>query len=227
MYMIIFMIVSGIAWLFLMYKIVRNQIKKASERNKKILKEYEAEERTNALKIEKKKNTLRALFIYLIYLLGFPIICLIVLLFAKTFPHEKIRPLGSYLLFQENGISYYGNHDYSIFCYSNGFEQFSSYKIFEKKEKNVFETNSYEKFLTKLEDLFREKKIKKINFYGTCLADLGYRSLGYALKKSTLIKSHEIEDLEEKQLIHVETANGVKIEIEYLNEDMICTCRGV
>ncbi|MCR5763898.1 MAG: hypothetical protein K6G00_11010 [Treponema sp.] len=139
---------------------------------------------------------------------------------------SDIKPIGSYELFKQNGISYYGKHDYSIFCENNGLPAFSTYKIFDKKSKTVFETKSYEKFLNKLEDMFKNKDIKKINFYGTCLLDPGYKSLGYAINNSTLIESHEIEELPNGQIIHLKTINEILINIEYLWEDMICTCKG-
>ena len=63
--------------------------------------------------------------------------------------------------------------------------------------------------------MFMTSNIKKINFYGTCLSDSGYKSLGYAINNSTLIESHEIEELQNGQLIHIRTINGILINIEY------------
>ena len=142
------------------------------------------------------------------------------------FSVSNIKPIGSYELFKQNGITYYGKHDYSIFCENNGFPAFSTYKIFDKKNKTVFKTKSYEEFLNKLEEMFMTSNIKKINFYGTCLSDPGYKSLGYAINNSTLIEFHEIEELQNGQLIHIRTINGILINIEYLWDDMICTCKG-
>lgn len=109
---------------------------------------------------------------------------------------------------------------------NNGFPAFSTYKIFDKRNKTVFKTKSYEEFLNKFEEMFMTSNIKKINFYGTCLSDQGYKSLGYAINNSTLIESHEIEELQNGQLIHIRTINGILINIEYLWDDMICTCKG-
>ena len=41
--------------------------------------------------------------------------------------------------------------------------------------------DKYEEFINKLEEMFMTSNIKKINFYGTCLSDPGYKSLGYAV----------------------------------------------
>lgn len=154
------------------------------------------------------------------------VVLFITLILIRQISFVKIKPIGSYELCELNGISYYGKHNYSIFCDNNGDPAFSTYKIFNKVDKIKIETNSYNEFINKLEELFTTKEIEKINFYGTCLADLGYKSLGYALNNSHLIESHENEDLDDKKLIHVKTKNGIMIEIEYLHEDMICTCSG-
>lgn len=147
-------------------------------------------------------------------------------IFFRITHRSNIHPIGSYELFSENNISYYGSHDYSIFCNNEGFLQLSTYKIFDKNKKTVFETESYEKFILKLEDMFKNDKIEKINFYGTCLLNPGYQSLGYALNNSQLVEYHEIENFDDKQLIHIMTVNDVIIEIEYLWSDIICTCKG-
>ncbi len=161
----------------------------------------------------------------------FAVVLSLSVLFLLTFavkknPYSSIKPLGAYELFRLNDISYYGKHDYAIFCSNDGFVSLSLYKIFDKKSKSVFETNSYDKFFAKLEELFRDKGIQKINFYGTCSSDYGYQSLKYALRSSKSIESYEMENFNERQLVHIKTKNGVNIEIEYLLEDMICTCRG-
>ena len=75
--------------------------------------------------------------------------------------------------------------------------------------------------------MFINKKIDKINFYGTCSSDPCYKSLRHALNNSKLVESYELEKLQEGQLIHIKTKNGNMIKIEYLWEDMICTCKGV
>lgn len=44
---------------------------------------------------------------------------------------------------------------------NNGFPAFSTYKIFDKRNKTVFKTKSYEEFLNKLEEMFMTSNIKK------------------------------------------------------------------
>lgn len=209
------------------YKLISRELKKNSAILQKIKNEYKSEEERNiALNNLKKRNTKKVIVISLVFYIGLPIICFLCILVTRKNSVSNIKPIGSYELFEQNGITYYGKHDYAIFCENNGFLTFSTYKIFDKKNKTVFETKSYEKFLNKLEDMFKNTNIKKINFYGTCLSDPGYKSLGYAINNSTLIQSHEIEKLQNGQLIHIKTVNGILINIEYLWEDMICTCKG-
>ena len=223
----IFLIIFVFLLSFTVYKYISKELKKTSKTQQKIMKECKTEdERKEALRNLKRKNIKKSLIFYFALLIGLPVICFLLLILLRTIPHTQIKPIGSYELFNSNGISYYGKHDYSIFCYNNGSLAFSTYKIFDKKNKTVFETNSYEKFLSKLEDMFKNTKIEKINFYGTCLSDPGYKSLGYALKNSKLIDSHEVEEIKDGQLIHIKTVNGILIKIEYLWDDMICTCKG-
>ena len=212
---------------FVIYKLVSRELKKNSEIQNKIINESKSEEEKNiALNKFKRKNIKKGIIIALAFYLGLPIICFPCLLVIRKLSVSNIKPIGSYKLFEQNGITYYGKHEYSIFCENNGFLTFSTYKIFDKKNKTVFETKSYEEFLNKLEEMFKTPNIKKINFYGTCLSDPGYKSLGYAINNSTLIESHEIEEIPDGQLIHIKTVNGILINIEYLWDDMICTCKG-
>ena len=209
------------------YKLISRELKKNSEIQKKIINECKSEEERNiALNKLKRKNIKKGIIIALAFYLGLPIICFPCLLVIRKLSVSNIKPIGSYELFKQNGITYYGKHDYSIFCENNGVPAFSTYKIFDKKNKTFFKTKSYEEFLNKLEEMFMNSNIKKINFYGTCLSDPGYKSLGYAINNSTLIESHEIEELQNGQLIHIRTINGILINIEYLWDDMICTCKG-
>lgn len=209
------------------YKLISRELKKNSEIQKKIINQCKSEEERNiALNNLKKNNKKKVIISSLIFYIGLPIICFLCLLLVRKCSVPNIKPIGSYVLFEQNGITYYGKHEYSIFCENNGFLTFSTYKIFDKKNKTVFETKSYEIFLNKLEEMFSDNDIKKINFYGTCLSDPGYKSLGYAINNSTLIQSCEIEELPNSQLIHIKTVNGILINIEYLWEDIICTCKG-
>ncbi|MBP5451606.1 MAG: hypothetical protein J6Y16_05170 [Treponema sp.] len=226
---IIFFVIFVIAFIIYLVisKFVSRLLKKAKETEARILNESKTEEeRIKALKDFKRKNGLRCIGFYIVYLIGLPLIFVPLMFFIRSIPHMNVKPIGSYELFSENGTSYYGDHDYSIFCYNKGLLAFSSYKIYNNREKTVFETNSYENFISKLKDMFENDKIQKINFYGTCTSDPGYKSLGYALNKSKLIKSHEIENLQDRQLIHIKTVDSTIIEIEYLSDDMICTCQG-
>ena len=168
---------------------------------------------------------LKKIFILLSIL--FIVVFLLFFVFFQVIPKSDTYSIGSYELFSENGISYYGTHDYSIFCSNDGFLQLSIYKIFDDKKKTVFETCSYDDFILKLEDMFQIDKIEKINLYGTCLLNSSYQSLGYALDNSQLIEYHEKENFDDKQLIHIKTVNEILIEIEFLWSDIICTCRGV
>ena len=221
-FLVIFVFLVG----YVVYKFISKELKKSLGNQQKIMEECKTEEeRKEALRILKKKNIKKSIIFYFALLIGLPIICFLFLILLRTIPHAQIKPIGSYELFKSNGISYYGKHEYSIFCNNNGILALSTYKIFDKKNKTVFETNSYEKFLNKLESIFINTKIEKINFYGTCLSDPGYKSLGYALTNSKLIESHEIENVQDGQLIHIKTINGILIKIEYLWDDMICTCK--
>ena len=212
---------------FVTYKVCSRLIKKSSETQKKIMDEYKTEEdRENALKKLRRKNVKKAIVIYLVFLIGLPLIFFPFMLLLRMVPHSEIKPIGSYELFKEDGVSYYGKHDYSIFCQNNGIRAFSSYKIFNKKNETVFETNSYERFFSKLEEMFKNPDIEKINFYGTCTVDSGYQSLEYALDKSRLIESYEINKIQDDKLIQIKTINGILIKIEYLVDDRICTCKG-
>ena len=212
---------------FAVYKLISREMKKSLEVQTKILNECKTEEERNAaLILLKRKNIKKVIISSLCFFIGLPIVILLLMLLIRRIPHVEIKPLGSYELFSENGITYYGKHDYSIFCYNNGILAFSSYKIFNKKNKSVFETNSYENFMSKLEDMFKNQGVEKINFYGTCLSDPGFKSLGYALDNSHLVESHEIEKVSDAYLIHIKTVNGTAITIEYLWDDMICTCKG-
>lgn len=212
---------------FIVYKWISIELKKSLKNQEKIINECKTEEeRINSLKRLKKHNIRKAVLIYLSILIVLTMICFAFLFIVRIVPHSQIKPIGSYEIFKINGISYYGKHNYSIFCDNNGTLAFSTYKIFDKKNKTVFETNSYEKFLAELEAVFKNNNIEKINFYGTCLSDSGYKSLGYAINNSNLIESHNIEEFIEGQLIHIKTINGVLINIEYLWDDMICTCKG-
>ena len=148
------------------------------------------------------------------------------MLLVRMIPYSEIKPIGSYELFEDDGISYYGKHDYSIFCNNKGILALSSYKIFDKINGTIFETNSYERFFSKLEDMFKNPDLEKINFYGTCTVDSGYETLEYALRKSRLVESHEINKLQDGKVIQIKTTNGTLIKIEYLADDMICTCKG-
>ena len=223
---IVFLIII-ICTALVIYKLISRELKKNSEIQKKIINECKSEEERNiALNNLKKNNKKKVIISSLVFYIGLPIICFPCLLLIRKSSISNIKPIGSYVLFEQNGITYYGKHEYSIFCENNGFLIFSTYKIFDKKNKSVFETKSYEEFLNKLEEMFSNHEIKKINFYGTCLSDPGYKSLGYAINNSNLIESHEIEELPNGQLIHIKTVNGILINIEYLWEDMICTCKG-
>lgn len=209
------------------YKLISWQLKKQLLEAERISKESKTEEeRTNALRELKRKNIVKSIISYFVFILGLSILFITASIFIRKISFIKIKPIGSYELCERNGISYYGKHEYSIFCDNNGDPAFSIYKIFNKINKTKIETNSYEEFIGKLEELFMTKEIDKINFYGTCSADLGYKSLGYALNNSHLIEYHAKEDLEDRQIIHVKTINGILIEIEYLHDDMICTCSG-
>lgn len=226
---LIYIIISFFCFIVFLvtYKFISCELKKASERMARILAECKTEEeKLEAMKIVKRKNMMRILKFVLLFYLGIPILVFSIFFLFHKISGSNVRPIESYELFRENNVSYYGKHDYSIFCYNNGNIAFSTYKIFDKKEKTVFETKSYEEFLSKLENMFVNKKIDKINFYGTCISDPGYKSLGYALNNSNLVESHEVENLQEGQLIHIKTKNRYTIEIEYLWEDMICTCKG-
>ncbi len=212
---------------FTVYKLISREMKKSLEVQTKILNECKTkEERNAALKLLKRKNIKKVIISSLCIFIVLPIVILLLMLLIRRIPHVEIKPLGSYELLAENGITYYGKHDYSIFCYNNGILAFSSYKIFDKENKSVFETNSYENFMSKLEDMFKNQGVEKINFYGTCLSDPGFNSLGYALDNSHLVESHEIKKVSDAYLIHIKTVNGTAITIEYLWDDMICTCEG-
>ena len=223
----IFILLFALIVCFVAYKLFSRQIKKSSEIQKKIMDEYETEEeREKALKILKRKNVKKAIVIYLLFLIALPAIFFPFMLLVKMIPHSEIKPIGSYELFKDDGVSYYGKHDYSIFCNNNGMLALSSYKIFDKINGTVFETNSYEKFISKLENMFKNLDFEKINFYGSCTVDSGYKSLEYALDKSRLVESHEIKKIQDGELIQIKTKNGILIKIEYLVDDMICTCKG-
>lgn len=210
------------------YKFISCELKKASERMSGILVQCKTEEeKLKAMKSERRKNMKRCLKFVLFFYLGITILVFLFFFLFHKMSGSNIKPIGSYELFRENNVSYYGKYDYSIFCYNNGFFELSTYKIFDKKEETVFETQSYEEFISKLENMFINKKIDKINFYGTCTSDPGYKSLRHALNNSKLVESYELEKLQEGQLIHIKTKNGNTIKIEYLWEDMICTCKGV
>ena len=69
--------------------------------------------------------------------------------------------------------------------------------------------------------MFMTSNIKKINFYGTCLSDPGYKSLGYAINNSTLIESHEIEELQNGQLIHIQLLIILTIKAQQIKQKLM------
>ncbi|WP_296686424.1 hypothetical protein [Treponema sp. UBA3813] len=114
---------------------ISRELKKNSEIQKKIINECKSEEERNiALNKLKRKNIKKGIIIALAFYLGLPIICFPCLLVIRKLSVSNIKPIGSYELFKQNGITYYGKHDYSIFCENNGFPAFSTYKIFDKKK---------------------------------------------------------------------------------------------
>lgn len=134
------------------YKFISCELKKASERMSEILVQCKTEEeKLKAMKAERRKNMKRCLKFVLFFYLGITILVFLFFFLFHKMSGLNIKPIGSYELFRENNVSYYGKYDYSIFCYNNGFFELSTYKIFDNKEKTVFETKSYEEFISKLE----------------------------------------------------------------------------
>ena len=211
---------------FAVYKLISMELEKARKDSEQILNECKTdEEKTNAITKLKRKNIQRAFGFYFFVIV---ILALLVFAFAVIRLQQNkstFTPLGSYILFENNGQKYYGKHDYSIFCaadYPDG--KHATYKIFSKKDKTVFETKSCDQFILELEKLFNDQQIDKINLYSVCGTNSSYYALGFALNNSNLIQKHEIERIEKNQIIHVITKNGVNIEIEFLVEDMLCIC---
>ncbi len=93
---------------FVVYKLISREMKKSLETQTKILQECKTEEeRAAALQLLKRKNIKKSLMIYICIFIGLPIVVFPLMLLIRRIPHVEIKPLGSYELFTENGITYY------------------------------------------------------------------------------------------------------------------------
>ncbi len=85
---IIFLILGLVCLLVfvVVYKFIRWELNKSSEAAKEIMNKYETEEeREKALKMLRRKNMRKAGFVYLIFMIGLPLIAFFVLLMIRIF----------------------------------------------------------------------------------------------------------------------------------------------